>query len=53
MANDTRTSVEKFLSNDAVFGMRTLFYACTPAETSFERAEDVPAYVDHVSTPSS
>lgn len=35
--------------SEAFFGLRTMFYACTPNESSFEKIEDVPRYVDKAS----
>jgi hypothetical protein len=40
--------MENFLFSKPVAGLRRVFYLVFPNETSFEKPEDVPNYVDEV-----
>ena len=40
--------MENFLFSKPVAGLRRVFYLVSPNETSFEKPEDVPNYVDEV-----
>lgn len=47
--NGTGSPLEQFSAKEAFFGLRTLFYACTPSESSFETIEQVPPIVNKAS----
>lgn len=50
VVNESRSSFGQLTSpSEVFFGMRTLFYACTPNETSYGDLEDVPPIINRAS----